>query len=249
MRRAIVLWAGLAGVAGVPVAAAEDAGGDDKARAAIARIAPQAAVESVAPSPVPGFSQVVVDGQVVYASNDGRYVFEGNVVDTHDRSNLAEVARTGVRKAAFDTIGPEQRISFEPDAATGPAARRVTVYTDFDCGVCRRLHDQIAQYNAQGIAVDYLLYPRAGIGSPSYDKAVSVWCAADRKTALDHAMRGEAPSPLQCDNPVDEQYAIGARMRFSGTPALYAADGSYLGGYIAPEQLRVKLDQIAAASP
>lgn len=246
MRIAIVLCAGLLGAAGVPVAEAEENVDTGKARAAIARIAPQATVESAAASPVPGFTQVVVDGQVVYASNDGRYVFEGNIVDTQDRSNLTETARSGVRKAAFDRIGPDQRISFEP--ADGTAERRVTVYTDFDCGVCRRLHDQIAQYNAQGIAVDYLLYPRAGIGSPSYDKAVSVWCAADKKTALDHAMRGAAPSPLQCDNPVDEQFAAGSRMGFSGTPALYAADGSYLGGYIAPEQLRVKLDQLASTA-
>lgn len=249
MRIAIVLWAVVFGGAAVPIAAAQETGNNDTARAAIARIAPQATVESVAASPVPGFAQVVVDGQVIYTSNDGRYVFEGNVVDTKDRSNLTEAARSDVRKAAFERIGPEQRISFEPAAGSGPAARRVTVYTDFDCGVCRRLHDQIAQYNAQGIAVDYLLYPRAGIGSPSYDKAVSVWCAADKKTALDHAMRGAAPSPLQCDNPVDEQFAAGSRMRFSGTPALYAADGSYLGGYIAPEQLRAKLDQIAAVGP
>lgn len=233
-------------VAGTVAAAAGD---EPAVRAAVARLAPDATVDAVADTPVPGFVQAVVDGQVVYVSRDGTYLLEGTLVDTRTRTNLTEAARTDVRKAAFDRIGPEQRIAFEPDPASGKARRRVTVYTDFDCGVCRRLHDQIAEYNALGIAVDYLFYPRSGIGSPSYDKAVSVWCAADRKSALTEAMRGAAPSPLQCDNPVDEQYAAGARMRFSGTPALYADDGSYLGGYLAPAQLRVKLDQIASTGP
>ncbi|MBB5208686.1 DsbC family protein [Chiayiivirga flava] len=244
MRYAIVVGGWL--VAGTVVAASVD---EPAVRAAVARLAPDATVDSVADTPVPGFAQAVVDGQVVYVSRDGTYLLEGNLVDTRTRANLTEAARTDVRKAAFDRIGPEQRIAFEPDPATGKTQRRVTVYTDFDCGVCRRLHDQIAEYNALGIAVDYLFYPRSGIGSPSYDKAVSVWCAADRKSALTEAMRGAVPSPLQCDNPVDEQYAAGARMRFSGTPALYADDGSYLGGYLAPAQLRVRLDQIASTDP
>lgn len=248
MRVLIVLgvWLGASLLSTCAMAGAVD---EPAVRAAVARLVPNATVESVAAAPLPGFAQVVIDGQVLYVSADGSYLLEGNLVDTHKRTNLTEAARTGVRKAAFDRIGPAQRIAFEPDPAAGKAQRRVTVYTDFDCGVCRRLHDQIAEYNALGIAVDYLFYPRSGIGSPSYDKAVSVWCAADRKSALTEAMRGAAPSPLQCDNPVDEQYAAGARMRFSGTPALYAADGSYLGGYLAPEQLRVKLDQIASTGP
>lgn len=226
-------------VSGAAVAAPID---EAAVRAAVQRLVPNATIESVSAAPVDGFAQAVIDGQVVYLSADGKYLFEGNLLDTSNRANLTETTRAGLRKVAFDRIGAEQRISFGPE----DAQRRVTVYTDFDCGVCRRLHDQIAEYNKLGIAVDYLMYPRAGIGSPSYDKAVSVWCAADRKSALDAAMGGAQPSPLQCDNPVDEQFAIGSKMRFSGTPALYAADGTYLGGYLAPAQLRARLDQVAA---
>ena len=243
MRIAMLLSAALGLLAtGASTAAALD---EATIRAAVERLVPGAPVERVGEAPLPGFAEVVIDGQVVYLSADGKYLFEGNLLDTIDRTNLTETSRTGLRKVAFERFGPEQRIAFAPETTE----RRVTVYTDFDCGVCRRLHDQIAEYNKLGIAVDYLLYPRAGIGSPSYDKAVSVWCAADRQTALTEAMRGVQPSKLQCDNPVDEQYAAGSRMKFQGTPALYAADGSYLGGYLAPAQLRTKLDQIAAAGP
>lgn len=242
--RIVMLWPAVLGV--LSTAAAVAAPLDEAPiRAAVERLVPGVPVERVGAAPLPGFAEVVVDGQVIYLSADGKFLFEGNLIDTLDRTNLTETSRTGLRKLAFDRIGPEQRITFAPDAAE----RRVTIYTDFDCGVCRRLHDQIAEYNKLGIAVEYLLYPRGGIGSPSYDKAVSVWCAADRQSALTNAMRGVEPSKLQCDNPVDEQFAAGSRMKFQGTPALYAADGSYLGGYLAPAQLRVKLDQIAAAGP
>ena len=41
----------------------------------------------------------------------------------------------------------------------------VTVFTDVDCPYCARLHDRVAEYNALGIEIRYLAFPRAGIPS------------------------------------------------------------------------------------
>ena len=49
------------------------------------------------------------------------------------------------------------------------------IFTDIDCGYCRKLHKEVPELNRLGVAVRYLAYPRAGIGSISYDKAVSAW--------------------------------------------------------------------------
>ena len=65
------------------------------------------------------------------------------------------------------------------------------MFTDIDCGFCRKLHSEMARYNEEGIRIRYLFYPRAGIGSESYKKAVSVWCADDRKAAMDKAKAGQ----------------------------------------------------------
>jgi thiol:disulfide interchange protein DsbC len=91
-----------------------------------------------------------------------------------------------------------------------------------------------------------MAFPRAGVGSHSYDKAVSVWCAKDQQDALTQAKLGAEPAPLKCDNPVDEQYKLGRDLGVSGTPSLLTADGQMIPGYVPPEQLRARLEQMAA---
>ncbi len=70
----------------------------------------------------------------------------------------------------------------------------VTVFTDIECGYCRKLHSEIAEYNRQGIAIEYLAFPRMGLGSEDYRNMVSVWCASDRRKALTDAKNGK-PHP------------------------------------------------------
>jgi thiol:disulfide interchange protein DsbC len=123
------------------------------------------------------------------------------------------------------------------------ARHTVTVFTDIDCGFCRRLHAEMDQYHAQGIAIRYLFYPRAGIGSDSYAKAVSVWCADDRKGAMDDAKAGKSVPAKSCENPVEEHYELGQQMRLQGTPALVLADGEVVPGYVPADKLRRALDQ------
>ena len=96
----------------------------------------------------------------------------------------------------------------------------------------------------QGIAIHYLAFPRAGVGSPSYDKAVSVWCANNPQDAMTRAKLGADPEPAQCDNPIAEQYQLGRELGVTGTPSLLTADGKMIPGYVPPEQLRQRLDQL-----
>ena len=67
----------------------------------------------------------------------------------------------------------------------------VTVFTDVDCGFCRKFHSQIADLNKAGVRVRYLMFPRTGPGTESWKKAEQVWCANDRRDALTRAKRGE----------------------------------------------------------
>ena len=67
----------------------------------------------------------------------------------------------------------------------------ITVFTDIDCGYCRKLHSQMAEYNRLGIRVRYLFYPRSGPDTESWHKAEAVWCSANRNDALTRAKKGE----------------------------------------------------------
>lgn len=238
-----LLAAALLGIASCAVLAADTA--EDAVRTAIQSLVPGAKIESISESVVPGFYEVVIGGQIAYVSADGRYLLQGSIYDIQGKSDVTEASRAVLRREALAKVGDDQRIVF------GPAKPKhtISVFTDIDCGYCRRMHQQIAEYNELGIAVEYLFFPRAGIGSESFDKAVHVWCAADRKEAMTAAKAGRPVEAKTCDNPVEEDFALGQKIGISGTPAVIAADGTQLGGYVPPEQLLQRLDQLAANKP
>ena len=74
---------------------------------------------------------------------------------------------------------------------------------------------------------------------------VAVWCAADPKKALTDA-KNDRPVPYRnCKNPVTMEYNLGQRVGLTGTPMILASDGTQLGGYVPPEELRAELDRMA----
>ena len=232
-------------------AEAKPAAGTPEARAvdAVHALEPRAVVEHVGAAPIPGFRETVVGGQVAYVSDDGRYMFipgsGGALYDTVQKNNLTEVTLGKLRKKLIDQIPESDRIVFAP----ANPKHRVTVFTDISCGFCRKFHSEIADYNRQGIAVEYVAFPRAGIGSEDYRQMVSVWCAPDRRKALTDAKNDRLPPMRDCKNPVDMEYDIGQRAGLTGTPMVIADDGTQLGGYVPPDKLREALDKLEPAKP
>jgi thiol:disulfide interchange protein DsbC len=218
---------------------------DAKVRAAIQSLVPGATIDTIAEAAMPGFYEVVLQGQLVYVSADGRYLLQGSVFDIATKTDLTEASRAVQRRNALKTLGSDKRIAYAPESPK----HTVTVFTDIDCGYCRRMHQQMAEYNELGIAVEYLFFPRAGLGSESFDKAVSVWCAADRGIALTEAKAGKELDKKECRNPIEEEYALGNKIGVNGTPAVITADGTQVGGYLPPEQLLQRLEQLAAKAP
>ncbi len=217
---------------------------DDAARLvtdALHKIAPNAKVQSVAPSAVPGFYSAVADGHVVFISADGRYLIEGQVYDLAAHRSLTNDGLAEVRKEGLARIPADKRLTFAP-----PHPKySVTVFTDVDCPYCRQFHKQIAEYNQLGIAVEYVLFPLT-IHPGADKKAVTVWCSKDRNGAYTEAMNGVNLPPKTCANPVAELTTIAMAMGVEGTPAIFTADGVQLGGYLPPQQLAQRLEELAA---
>jgi thiol:disulfide interchange protein DsbC len=209
----------------------------------IRELAPNTDSIAISETPIEGILMVQVGGDIVYATADGRYLIQGRVVNLDTHEDMTEVAKTRVRKDILASVDTSKQITFSPESP----AYDLTVFTDIDCGYCRKLHAQVQEYNDNGIAIHYMAFPRAGIGSRSYEKAVSVWCAADQQAALTLAKQGADPDPESCDNPVAEQYQLGVAMGVTGTPALLMNDGTLIPGYVPPEQLRERLDKMAKA--
>ncbi len=231
-----------AAAAPAPAAVAVPEATDKAIRAAMKTAAPDEEIGHILVSPIPGYSEVAMGSRVVYVSNDGARLIQGALYDIGARVNLTQASEAVLRRGLLDVVGSEGRIIF---AAAKPK-HRITVFTDIDCGYCQRLHQQMADYNRLGITVEYLFFPRAGIGSESYDHAVSVWCAADQRAALTRAKAGQRVPAATCANPITRDYDLGRRIGVDGTPAIYAVDGTQLGGYVEPAALLARLDELAA---
>ena len=241
MRHLIKLFCGLLLVVSISATA------DDKYSAVEERIralAPNATSLAISETPIEGILMVQIGGDIIYASADGRYMIQGRVIDLETREDLTEGAKSGMRKELLASVDTSKQISFTPEDPTF----ELTVFTDIDCGYCRKLHDQVEEYNEHGIAIKYMAFPRAGIGSRSYEKFVSVWCAEDQQAAMTLAKSGADPDPAQCDNPVAQQYQLGQELGVTGTPALLTPEGMLIPGYVPPEQLRQRLDKMAQSA-
>jgi len=220
------------------------AAGTPEARAqeALRSVNPQIEVEHIGAAPLPGFREAIVSGQVVYVSDDGKYLFQGKLFDIAAKKDLGEASMAKLRAGLLETIPMSDRIVFAPPAAK----HTVVVFTDIECGYCRKLHNEIAEYNKRGIAVQYLAFPRAGLGSEDYRKMVAVWCADDRRQALTDA-KNDKPVPMKnCTNPVTMHYNLGQRMGLEGTPMILATDGTQIAGYLPPDQLLAAMEKHAA---
>jgi thiol:disulfide interchange protein DsbC len=208
-------------------------------RQALLKFVPDVAVDSITPAPMPGFYQVIASGHLVYISSDGKYMMNGDLIDLNRGEKISDDAWATFRKAELAKVPAASRIVFAP----AHPKYTVTVFTDVTCPYCRALHEQVAAYNKEGIAVEYLAWPREGVttqgGRPTktYTEMVSVWCAADRKDALTAAQADTGPKPATCANPVKDQFDLGIRLGITGTPAVYAEDGTMIGGYLSPEDM------------
>ncbi len=196
------------------------------------------------PAPFAGFTEAVVAGRVFYVSNDGRFILDGAVIDIRERRNLTVSAMDDIRVEGLKAIPSAQRIVFAPR----DPKYTVTVFTDISCGYCRMFHQHMDEYNALGIAVEYLFFPRAGAGSEAWAMADSVWCAKDPRQAMTDAKAGKTLPAGTCETPVGIEFALGQDVGVNATPAVFAADGSQLGGYLEPQRLLAALRANADAA-
>ncbi|MDD5580899.1 MAG: DsbC family protein [Methylobacter sp.] len=211
-----------------------EANADENAvKQAMAKSMPSVKIDSVKPSVINGVYEVIVGANIIYVSDNGKYILQGHLIDVDARRDLTEEKLGDTRIEAIKKIGQDNMIVFKPKISK----YKVTIFTDIDCGYCQKLHSEIDQYLAQGITIQYLFFPRAGKGSDSYNKAVSVWCSADRNTALTSAKKGNVPAPKTCDNPVDEHMQLGEEFDVKGTPMIVTEKGNIYPGYLPAKQL------------
>jgi len=241
----LIFAALLASLLMATVFAGDTAGkGDGAIEEKIRALAPNAKTIAVSETPIEGILQVQINSDIIYVTTDGQYLLQGQIMNIDTRANLTDQAKSGIRVGLLAELKQDEQITFAP----AKPDYDVLVFTDIDCGYCRKLHNQMEAYNEEGIAIHYMAFPRAGIGSASYDKFVSVWCADDQRKALTLAKNGTDPDPQKCPNPIADQYELGREVGVTGTPALVTTSGTLIPGYMPPAQLRRRLESLDPAA-
>jgi len=215
----------------------------EEVRAKISGLFPMIGPENVKASPISGWYTVQKGSILAYVSADGRYLLQGDLIDLDLQVNLSEQSRSDARRELVASLKDEDSIMFSP---VDPKYS-VTIFTDVDCTYCRKLHNQINEYMAQGIAVRYVLYPRNGPASRAWSTSEDVWCSQDRNGALTAAKNDRNFETSKCDaSMISKHYALGQSIGLSGTPAIVLEDGTLIGGYVPPASLSARIE---GASP
>ena len=213
---------------------------EDRVRAGLATLNERVAIMEVREIGSGLFQVVLASGERLYTVEDGRFLLTGDLYEVIENEivNLTEMERNGERLAAIEALNPDDIISFAP---AGETKKVVYAFTDIDCGYCRKLHDEVQDYTDLGIEIRYLAFPRAGVGSASFQKYVSAFCAADNKQSLTDAKAGREIPTLNCDNPIAAQYELGRMLGVSGTPSLILDSGQMVPGYVPAADLARQL--------
>lgn len=212
------------------------AGPVEELEAAVGRSGLDARIERVVPSPMTGLYQVELQGgRVLYGSPDGRYLIQGYLFEVQEKGVRNLTAEHGTKSlATLIAALPEEEMVIFP--AAQPKAQ-ILVFTDTECPFCHKLHEDIEELNELGITVHYLAYPRQGLDTSAYKTLVKVWCAEDRREAMNDAIDGDDVDAAECANPVAKQYELGRSIGIQGTPAIVLQSGQMITGYRAPKDL------------
>jgi len=206
-----------------------------------------AAINSIKPSPIPGLYEVVIGTDIFYSTEKGDYIIYGHLIDTKNANpvSLTEQTTNQIRKKILANVDENTMIIYEPK---GQTKATLTVFIDIDCGYCRKLHHEVKDLNNAGIRVRYIAFPRTGVNSESFDKAVNVWCSSNPQQALNDAMDGKPTVTASADckkaGVIKEHLTLVKLMGVNATPTSYLAGGEEISGYYpAPMLIKMILDR------
>ena len=198
-------------------------------------------ITSISKTPYGGLYEVVVDGQVAYATSDGKYLVLGNVIDLASKRNITATRNAKLMEVKWSTLPLAKAIK----EVKGNGSRKMAIFSDADCPYCRKLEPELEKLT--NVTIYTFLYPIEGLHPEAVPTSKKIWCEKDRlKAWKDYMLRGEEPkSKGDCANPVDDIVALGMKLKVSGTPTIILENGQRIPGYAPADRLE---QMLAAAS-
>jgi thiol:disulfide interchange protein DsbC len=196
-----------------------------------------APIEVLGELPLKGFYEVMVGGQYLVVDESASYAFLGGIIDLTTMENIAETrrnkAKAAAAEAAIKKLPEDIFVTYSPKSEVKGT---VYVYSDPNCGYCKKVHKEVNQYLAAGIELNYIPYPI--FGAKSVEQTRQMMCADNPEVAMTELMSGtdkgnykQSSYPSVCSKLVDMGSESGRSLGITGTPYIYLSTGKVISGY------------------
>lgn len=238
------------GALGFAAGATVVSGSEGSVREALAQRLPNTQISAVDCDEVSGLCAVEAGSNLFYVDRSGRFLIVGRVYDMETRQDLTAARLLEMNPdmllggaAAVPSSEEEGAPASAPsakivpsDLAALPASgaiehgsgpRTLTVFSDFRCGYCRQLFDELGAMDVKVIE-----RPISILGSRALSE--DVICARDPKAAVSRAYEGAPVGARKADcdtRGLDANEAFARAKGFTGTPVIVREDGAVISGY------------------
>ena len=174
------------------------------------------------------FHEIIINKQIYYATNDGKYLIVGNVINLNTKESITENTKMNQRLSIIDSIDMKNFMIFKPKKTD----HILTIFTDTSCPYCQKLHNEIPDLLENNIEIRYVLFSRNGNDVDAYQQLVSAWCSADKIDALEDLFSGDIlDDASNCENPIARNFDFAGSLSVEGTPTIFLEDGRIIPGY------------------
>ena len=174
------------------------------------------------------FHEIIINKQIYYATNDGKYLIVGNVINLNTKESITENTKMNQRLSIIDSMDMKNFMIFKPKKTD----HILTIFTDTSCPYCQKLHNEIPDLLENNIEIRYVLFSRNGNDVDAYQQLVSAWCSADKVDALEDLFAGDILDDISdCENPIARNFDYAGLLSVEGTPTIFLEDGRIIPGY------------------
>ena len=180
------------------------------------------------------FHEIIINNQIYYATNDGKYLIIGNVIDLQTKESITENTKMKQRLSIINSIEKENLVIYKPEETK----HVLTVFTDTSCPYCQKLHNEVPRLLENGIEVRYILFSRNGDGVEAYKQLASAWCSKNKEEAVESLFEGDILDDVDiCENPLNKNSEYASLLSVEGTPTIFLEDGRVIPGYQNSEKI------------
>jgi len=202
------------------------------------KLGPNAKVKGVSAAPVPGLYEVLVGNEVFYTDSSAKYLIQGEIIELATGKNITEQRQADLNRIKWTELNLANAIK----TVRGNGSRQLAVFSDPNCGYCKRLEKSMQQLD--NVTIYTYLIPI--LSSDSTQKSKQIWCAADPyKAYIDWMINGINPSGKgDCATPLDKNLAFAKTYGITGTPTLFFTDGSRFPGAVQITDIEKKFSSL-----